>query len=482
MSKKLGPSEAMALSLALMAPTLSASLNGAGVAGLAGKSVALVMVMTTVGVALVAYAFVVLTRAYNHAGSVYALAGTTLGPRSGFFAGFALLGVYLAFSGSTLTGTNVFAEAFLSSIGATIDGTVLWILISVVAAGLGLWLATKEIRAIARSLLVIEAFSVALILVLSVIILIKAGGGGDVLGSRKQGAITGAPFSVGSVGFSGLAAACVLGFFSFAGFEASASLGEETNNPRKYIPLALGLSVLLGGLLFVFTFWVQGIGFGTDAAGVKAFASSSTPIGDLAEFYVGKPMAVLLDLGALLSAFGALLGCVAAAGRLLFALSRDGIGPRRFASINPRTQAPTAAIAAAVAFGLIGLLVLHGPLGVSLGDSYFYFGTVGSLSLLVAYAMTSIGAIRFVLRRAVGASAVSVAALTLGIGFIAYVLYKSVVPVPDFPANLFPYIVVAWLLVAVAIVVRSPGLARRIGERLAATEGFEAMQERQKDR
>jgi amino acid transporter len=471
LQRKLGPAEAMALSLALMAPTLSASLNGSGIAALAGQSVALVMVLTTVGVALVAFAFIKLTRAYNHAGSVYALTGATLGPRCGFFSGFALLGVYLAFSGSTLTGTNVFAQAFLSSLGADISGGALWLLISVAAAVLGFVLATADVRFIARALLAIEGVSVVLILVLSAVVLVKVAANGHTLGSATGGSISSSPFTSGTVGIGVLASASVLGFFSFAGFEASASLGEETARPRRYIPLALGVSVLFGGLLFVFAFYVQSIGFGTNAAGIKAYSTSSAPIGDLATFYVGKWMEVLLDLGALLSAFGALLGCVAAGGRLLFALARDGFGPRRFAALRP-TGAPATAIAAAVGFGLVALIILHGVVGVGLNDSYFYFGTVGSLSLLVAYAMTSLGAIRLSLRERPARAAGEIAVIVLGIAVIGYILYKSVYPVPASPANVFPWIVAAWLLLGAGIAVLSPGLAGRIGRGLAASEGF----------
>ena len=40
----------------------------------------------------------------------------------------------------------------------------------------------------------------------------------------------------------------------------------------------------------------QSWGFGTDAAGVSAFAGSSTPLGDLANTYIGSWMSNLIDL------------------------------------------------------------------------------------------------------------------------------------------------------------------------------------------
>ena len=56
-----------------------------------------------IGVALVAYCFVKLSQHITHTGSVYALVGVTLGPRAGFFAGWALMGAYIAIGcGSTI--------------------------------------------------------------------------------------------------------------------------------------------------------------------------------------------------------------------------------------------------------------------------------------------------------------------------------------------------------------------------------------------
>ncbi|MGC7407446.1 APC family permease, partial [Pandoraea pneumonica] len=77
---------------------MAMSLNGIGIAGLVGTAVPFTFLVSFVGTLLVAYAFVRLTRHFTHAGSVYALSGVTLGPRAGFFGGFALLGTYLFFA------------------------------------------------------------------------------------------------------------------------------------------------------------------------------------------------------------------------------------------------------------------------------------------------------------------------------------------------------------------------------------------------
>jgi hypothetical protein len=104
-------------------------------------------------------------------------------------------------------------------------------------------------------------------------------------------------------------------------------------------------------------------------------------------------------------------------------------------------------------------------------NAYYYPGTIGVLSLLVAYIVVNVGALRFLfLSRRVRAWEAIVPVVALAI--LIYVIYANVYPVPDFPFNVFPYIVAAWLILGLGIVLVVPGLARRIGANLAQREGL----------
>ena len=462
--RELGAAEAMALSVALMAPTLSASLNGPGTAAIAGSAVPLVLIVSTIGVALVAYAFVKLTRKHNHAGSSYAFVGTEIGPRTGFFAGFALLGVYQAFCGSTMTATVIFVQDFLARVGLDVGGWG-WIPIAILAAVAGYLLCNREVRLVARILLWIEFISIGLIVILSLWILIRLTTA-TAPASLPDAGLSATPFLPGADGLGPIAAAVVLGFFCFAGFEASASLGEETSNPRKLIPVAIGAAVLIGGILFVLAFYAQTVAYGVSSEGVQAYIDSGAPLDKLGEVFIGGWVSALLNFGAAMSAFGCFLGSVTAAARLNFALARDGFGPKRLAQLSP-SGAPSVAVGLSVLVGLVAVALLHGVARASINDVYFYCGTVGSLLILVAYALTSAAAIVMCVRDAQRGRWAQSALLAVGVIFIAYVLYKSCVPIPDFPANLFPYIAGGWLLVGLIAIVASPALAARIGQNLA---------------
>jgi amino acid transporter len=126
--------EAIALSIGIMAPGAAMALNGTLPASLVGRAVPLAFLFASVGILFVSYAFIRLTGYFNHAGSVYALSGVTLGPRAGFFSGWALLGTYLAFTAASTAEVGLFGQAFLDGTGIWPNAE--WLLISLVAAAL----------------------------------------------------------------------------------------------------------------------------------------------------------------------------------------------------------------------------------------------------------------------------------------------------------------------------------------------------------
>src|ERR1700716_2540727 len=120
--------ETIALSIGIMAPTAAMALNGTAPAGLIGRAVPLAFIFATIGVLFVSYAFIRLSRYFSHAGSVFAFSGITLGPQAGFFAGWALLGTYLAFTCASTAEAGTFAVAFFKESG--VWSSVDWIVIA----------------------------------------------------------------------------------------------------------------------------------------------------------------------------------------------------------------------------------------------------------------------------------------------------------------------------------------------------------------
>jgi amino acid transporter len=458
--RELGFLGAIALAVGVMAPTLAMSVTGVAAAGQLGRAAPVAYVLAAVGVGLVASGFILLSSRYAHAGSVYAFAGHALGPRAGFLMGWALLGTYIVFPPVSLLGIGIFGQAFLKSAG--IAASPPWLPIALAGWAVVWLLAARGIRITTRSLLAFEGVSLLLILALVTVIYVKLAAGTAPRGQRVSLDVFSLPdgTTLGAV-----ALAVTFGFLSYAGFESAGSLGEETRAPTRAIPRSILLSVVLGGVLYTVCITAQTLGFGIGAAGVRAFAQSGAPLNDLGRSYVGSGMAELLDLGAMVSAFGAALGGVAVGSRMLFALARDGLLARRLSGVSEGTGAPAPALAAIMALALAALLAF-GIAGTRPLDAFFYLATVGVLSLLVMYIVTNVGAIRLA---AADGDARRWWALVLpaaGIAVAGYTLFKHLSPAPESPYNVLPYVVAAWLAIGLGITLVVPGFSVRVSERL----------------
>ena len=118
-------------------------------------------------------------------------------------------------------------------------------------------------------LLSIEGLTVTLIIIVAIVVLIKILGGSTPAHQDFTLSVFNPPSGVGT---KALSIGLVFGFLSFAGFEAAASLGEETRKPRRDIPRAILGTAIFGGILYIIVTAIEVMGFGTDKAGIAAFA------------------------------------------------------------------------------------------------------------------------------------------------------------------------------------------------------------------
>lgn len=463
--RKLKLWEALALSLGLMGPTLAMSGNGQGIIGTVGKAVPLVFLLGFIGVGLVAYGFIRLTQRYNHAGSAYALVGATMGPRAGFTAGFALLGTYIFFTICTAAVFGAFLNALLGSLFAG-DPAVGYGIAALGCLVLTGYMNTRDTSTVSRALLAIEGLGIAAMLLLVVVIFGKGG--------AEPTGIDFSTFTPDGIGVDAVLAAVVAAFLSWAGFEACASLGEETDDPRRNIPRALFGSVLLTGLLFVVVMFAQTIGFGTDANGLAAFQGSGNTLGALSETYIAHWFALMVLVTAVLSAFASNLSSVMAAARLAMALARDGFGPRQFAEIDPTHRTPRNAVLAVAGIGIVvnvATWLTKWPVmgtGDAAIDAYFFFAVVGATCLLFVYLLVEVAVFAASRKGLITVRAPELVLPALGGAFILVVIIYSVKDASGFaPA----YVAIAWVLAGLLVAALASKLAARIGASLTQELG-----------
>jgi amino acid transporter len=187
-------------------------------------------------------------------------------------------------------------------------------------------------------------------------------------------------------GAAGVTAAAGTIFFTFIGLDAVSTAGDEVKDPQRALPRAIliALAVVVAVYLFV----------AIAAVGAQPWQDFADPDQQsaglaviLADVLGASWPATLLAAGAVVSIFSVTLVIMFGQTRILYAIGRDGLIPKAFARVDPRTQTPvfsTVVVAAAVAL-LAGLVPL-----TSLWD-------LVSMGTLVAFIVVSVGVI--VLRR-----------------------------------------------------------------------------------
>jgi amino acid transporter len=467
--------QAVGLSLALMAPSMAANINPQGASG-AGRAVPLAFLIAAVGVLLVAYTFVRLCQYYRHSGSVYAFVGATLGPRAGVIAGWGLVGTYTFYAVTTAAAAGIFGTGLLNTLGIWTNQPS-WspVLFVGVFLALALIVAALPAKGGTNVLLIVEVCTVALILVVTVTVFAK------LLGHTAPGGnhFTWSVFSLQQgTGVSALFLGVVFGFLSFAGFEASATLGEEARNPTKDIPRAILSVAIFGGIYFVVVTAAEVMGFGTSPAGLKAFSGSPSLLGDLGTSYVGSWVGNIITLGTTISAFGCCLACTVGAARMIYAMSRDSfgeVGLGKGSRWGTPAYATGVVTALAVVIYVVYIAVSSQPSALA-KNAFIWSGTIGTLILLVAYLLATVGMtlLVFVKRRMPQVPAWQVIIPIAAIIVIAYTLYRNVYPYPSKSSDAYWYAIVAggWLIAAIVAVLVAPRTARKLGTALATREGI----------
>ncbi|MDY6818741.1 MAG: APC family permease [Halobacteriales archaeon] len=147
-----------------------------------------------------------------------------------------------------------------------------------------------------------------------------------------------------------------LTFIAFQGYDLIATVTEEVENPRKNIPRAIMLSLVVTVVIYLL---VVGIAIGTlgperlGAAGETAVAQAA--IGFMPDIGVfGASLgAALIAFGAVFSTISALNAVVIGSSRVAFAMGREGQLPGRLGNIHHRYGTPFIAIIASAVIMLL---------------------------------------------------------------------------------------------------------------------------------
>ncbi len=254
-------------------------------------------------------------------------------------------------------------------------------------------------------------------------------------------------------GWSGIGYGLVFAVLSLAGFEGAATLGEETHEARKIIPLAMMSTLTVCGAFYTLIAYVEGIGYGPNGTGALVHAAS--PLGVLASRFLFPGYGIFINVAATIGAFTGVSATLASASRMLFSLGRIGLVPA-LGEVGQANGVPTRAIVTTGALLGVGLLASSRTASPTHAAGIFF--TVGTLALILVYLSVTAGDLRVALRGRRRAEA------TVGLAgalLLVWPLVNSVYPVPRWPDNCWPYVVLAWFLVGLLLLLSRPSLGRR---------------------
>src|SRR5690625_3251259 len=140
------------------------------------------------------------------------------------------------------------------------------------------------------------------------------------------------------MGAAGVTAAASSVFFSYIGFDAASTAGEEAKNPRRDLPRAIILSMLIVTSMYVLVA-VTAIG----ARRWQWFETAQAPLVQIVEAITGSNLAGLLfAVSAVLAIFSAVIADLYVQSRILLTMSRDGMVPKAFGLLTRLTGTPLA--------------------------------------------------------------------------------------------------------------------------------------------
>jgi basic amino acid/polyamine antiporter, APA family len=139
-------------------------------------------------------------------------------------------------------------------------------------------------------------------------------------------------------GFAGISAAAGTIFFTYVGLDAVSTAGEEVENPKRNLPIAIIAALVIVTSLYVLV--------ALTALGVQPaaeFEGQEAGLATILQNLTGQTWpAIVLAAGAVISVFSVTLVVLYGQTRILFAMSRDGMLPELFHRVNPRTMSPVA--------------------------------------------------------------------------------------------------------------------------------------------
>lgn len=341
-------------------------------AGAAGPAVLLAIAVSAVVAACNGLSSAQLAANHPVSGGTYEYGYRWMHPSLGFTAGWMFL---CAKSASAATAALGFAGYVLNALGRTETNAVIPL-----AAGVVILLTALVLTGIRRSnftnIIIVSVTLAALLL------FVFAG----FPSALRMGTENLRPFFASGSHASplyGWLEACALMFVAYTGYGRIATLGEEIHDPRRNIPRAIVITLVLSMALYMAVSFVAISVVGAETL-AEATQRHAAPLEAVARRFGGSRVAIAISLGAITAMLGVLLNLILGLSRVALAMGRRGDLPPLFAKLDRSNTTPFAAVI------LVGAVITAMTLIGNVKTTWSF----SAFTVLVYYTLTNLAAIR----------------------------------------------------------------------------------------
>jgi amino acid transporter len=332
---------------------------------LTGGRLSVAYLVTLAAMVFTARSYARMSAAYPVAGSAYAYTQKSFGAPVGFLAGWSLLLDYLFLPMLNYLVIGIYMSAAVPAVPPWA-----WIVISIVVVTV---LNIVGIVSVARAnflLLALQAVFIAVFVVMAMVTISGSGSVNLLAPFTGDGTVDGA-----SPIFAGAAILCL----SFLGFDAVSTLSEEAKDPTRSVPKAIMIATVVSGFIFIGLSYVSQLVFPSNQ-----FADVDAGSLDVMTTAGGQFLNTFFTAAYVAGCIGSALTSQASVARILYAMGRDGIMPRKvFGHVSVRFATPTFAILFVSVVSLLAIWI-----------TLTFLASIVSFGALVAFSVVNLAVIK----------------------------------------------------------------------------------------
>ena len=447
-----------AATMANIGPAMSFYFSFALIASAAGVASPLTIIMAGIAIALLGNTLAEFSRSIPSTGSFITFIGKTFGPVMAIATTIVICVGYIIAMASVITISGGWTQIILQHF---LNINIPWQPLTLFFSAIVFLLMVRGVGLSTRWAGYFFLLEMAVLILVSVITI-----------ATHAAHLTLAPFNPANIsgGVTGFGLGFPVAVYLFVGWENSAALAEETDNPRKNVPKAIFISIVLMALSYLLFSYATVVSFDYN---VTTLAAADVPFITAAQKVSGV-LALLAYIAGFTSTIGVLIAGSNSQARLIFNAAREGLLPKGLARLHAKTRTPWVSF---LTFFVIGLAITY-IFGWTVPPVTFFgeIATLGTILIALTYLVSNI-ALPVYYRRYHRESFSLLKHLilpVLGVFAIGFPLWGLIAPGQSVPFRYFPWIALAIVVIAFiyAFILsqRDPTLGDRVGSIVADRE------------